>query len=71
MKTIATIGAAGLLLALTACGSGAPSSKPVPKNDSPPPAGSIESPTSAMKKRMGSADGAAAQNADSGSVKKP
>ena len=71
MKTIATIGAAGLLLALTACGSGAPAAKPVPKNDAPPAAGSIESPTSAMKKRMSSAEGNAAQNAEQGAAKKP
>jgi hypothetical protein len=52
------------VLVLAACGSGAPSAKPVQKNDAPPAAGSIESPNTGMKKRMGSLDGAAAKNAD-------
>jgi hypothetical protein len=64
MKTIATLGAAALVLVLAACGSGAPSAKPVQKNDAPPAAGSIESPNSGMKKRMGSLDGSQGKNVD-------
>ena len=69
MKTILSLTAVSALAALTACGPGTPAAKPVQKNDAPPTAGSIKSPSQEMKDRMSSASGAAASQAEQGTKK--
>jgi len=70
MKTLVSTGAIALLLTLTACGPSTPPTKKVEKNTNQPAAGSIKSPTEALKEKMGAADGAAAASAG-GTAKKP
>ena len=59
MKTVATIIATASLLALTACGGGSPPTKPVERNTQPAAAGSMKSPTEAMKESMNNSSNAA------------
>lgn len=70
MKTLITTGSVALLLTLVACGGGTPPVKPVEKNTAPPSAGTLKSPSEAMKERMSSTDastaGAAGQTGKKG-----
>ena len=60
MKTVLSIGSIAVVLALAACGGGAPATKPVQKNEERPAAGSMKSPTEALKEKMSSSSDAAA-----------
>lgn len=62
MKTVLSIGSIAVVLALAACGGGAPAAKPVQKNEDRPAAGSLKSPNEALKEKMSSSTDAAADN---------
>ena len=62
MKTVLSIGSIAVVLALAACGGGAPPTKPVQKNEERPAAGSMKSPTEALKEKMSSSTDAAADS---------
>lgn len=62
MKTVLSIGSIAVVLALAACGGGAPPTKPVQKNEERPAAGSMKSPTEALKEKMTSSTDAAADS---------
>ena len=69
MKTLVTTGSVALLLALAACGSGTPPTKPVQKNTEPPAAGTMKSPSQELKERMSAADSATGAAASGGGKK--